>query len=50
MVDIRQAVPTDAEKAVPLIIDAIGDIAERMTGEVEPLEIEQSLCELFGRG
>jgi len=46
---IRKAVPFDAEKVVPLIIDAIGDIAERMTGENEPLEIEQSLCELFRR-
>ena len=50
MVVIRQAVPADAEKAVPLIIYAIGDIAERMTGEKEPLAIEQSLCELFRRG
>ena len=49
MVVIRQAVPTDAEKVIPLIIDAIGDIAERVTGEKEPLEIEQSLCELFRR-
>nr|WP_246880612.1 GNAT family N-acetyltransferase [Sporosarcina sp. 6E9] len=32
-----------------MIIDAIGDIAERMTGEAEPLAIEQSLCELFRR-
>ena len=41
MKSIRKAVPTDAKKAVPLIIDAIGDIAERMTGENEPLEIEK---------
>ena len=49
MVVIRKAVPSDAEKAVPLVIDAIGDIAERMTGENEPLAIEQSLCDLFRR-
>ncbi|MBO1914344.1 hypothetical protein J4G37_57180, partial [Microvirga sp. 3-52] len=49
VVVIRNSTPADAEKVVPLIIDAIGDIAERMTGEAEPLAIEQSLCELFRR-
>jgi ribosomal protein S18 acetylase RimI-like enzyme len=49
MANIRKAVQTDAEKAVPLVIDAIGDIAMRMTGENEPLAIEKSLCELFKR-
>ena len=49
MLVIRNSVPSDAEKVVPLVIDAIGDIAERMTGEKEPFAIEQSLCELFGR-
>lgn len=44
---IRKATPMDAEKAVPLVIDAIGDIAKRMTGESEPEMIEQSMCELF---
>ena len=37
------------KKLFHLVIDAIGDIAERMTGENEPLKIEQSLCELFRR-
>ncbi|WP_172372741.1 GNAT family N-acetyltransferase [Sporosarcina jiandibaonis] len=49
MTVIRKSVPSDAEKAVPLIIDAIGDIAKRMTGENEPLEIKEGLCELFRR-
>ncbi len=48
-VQIRQATPADAEKAAPLIIDAIGDIAKRMTGEIEPKKIAQSMCELFKR-
>lgn len=48
-ITIRQARPADAEKSAPLIIDAIGDIAQRMTGETEPEKIEQGLCELFRR-
>lgn len=48
-INIRKAKPSDAEKAVPLIIDAIGDIAERMTGETIPEKVEQSLCEIFRR-
>ena len=48
-INIRKAKPSDAEKAVPLIIDAIGDIAERMTGETDPEKVEQSLCEIFMR-
>lgn len=43
---LRKATPLDAEKVVPLVIDAIGDIAKRMTGESEPEMIEQSMCEL----
>lgn len=46
---IRQAQPTDAIAAAPLIIDAIGDIAKRMTGETEWDLVEQGLCELFKR-
>ena len=34
-IKIRQAQPADAEEAAPLIIDAIGDIAKRITGETE---------------
>lgn len=48
-INIRKAEPSDAKKSVPLIIDAIGEIAERMTGETEPEKVEQSLCELFVR-
>ena len=32
-ITIRQAQPQDAHAVVPLIIDAIGDIAHRLTGE-----------------
>ena len=46
-INIRKAKPSDAKKAVPLIIDAIRDIAERITGETEAEKVEQSLCELF---
>lgn len=46
---IRQAQPTDAIASAPLIIDAIGDIAKRMTGETEWDLVEQGLCELFKR-
>ena len=49
MVVIRKSVPDDAKIVVPLVIDAIGDISKRMTGEQEPIKIEQSLCELFRR-
>jgi ribosomal protein S18 acetylase RimI-like enzyme len=48
-INIRQARPADAKNAAPLIIDAIGDIAKRMTGETEWELIEQGLCELFKR-
>ncbi|WP_342508010.1 GNAT family N-acetyltransferase [Sporosarcina sp. FSL K6-2383] len=48
-ITIRQAQPTDAKNAAPLIIDAIGDIAKRMTGETEWNLVEQGLCELFKR-
>ncbi|KAA0955901.1 GNAT family N-acetyltransferase [Sporosarcina sp. ANT_H38] len=48
-ITIRQAQPADAEQAAPLIIDAIGDIAKRMTGEKEWDKVEQELCVLFKR-
>ncbi|HJF33971.1 MAG TPA: GNAT family N-acetyltransferase [Sporosarcina psychrophila] len=48
-ITIRQAQPTDAEQAAPLIIDAIGDIAKRMTGETEWDKVELELCHLFKR-
>ena len=46
---IRQARPTDAEEAAPLLIDANGDITKRITGETDWKQVEQSLCELFKR-
>lgn len=46
---IRTAQPTDAEKAVPLIIDAIGDIAKRLTGETNWKRVEDGLIKLFHR-
>ncbi len=46
---IRKACPTDASAAVPLIIDAIGDIAEQMTGETDSNNVKQELIKLFQR-
>lgn len=48
-VNIRKAKPSDAEKAVPLIVEAIGDISKRLTGEKEESKVEESLVELFHR-
>ncbi|MEG0380735.1 MAG: GNAT family N-acetyltransferase, partial [Kurthia sp.] len=48
-ITIRQAQPQDAQTVVPLIIDAIGDIANRLTGEQEPAAIERELAVLFKR-
>src|SRR3954451_8536647 len=48
-IKIRQAQPADAEDVAPLIIDAIGDIAKRITGETEWDLVKQGLCELFKR-
>lgn len=49
MVLIRKAKPTDAEVAVPLIMDAIGNIAEQMTGETNPIAVEHEMIALFKR-
>jgi ribosomal protein S18 acetylase RimI-like enzyme len=49
MVSIRRAKPTDAKMAVPLIMDAIGNIAEQMTGETEIGAVEQEMISLFKR-
>jgi len=46
---IRRAKPTDAEMAVPLIIEAIGEISEQMTGEKEPHAVQRELIGLFKR-
>ncbi|WP_075620295.1 GNAT family N-acetyltransferase [Paenisporosarcina indica] len=48
-IHIRKADPTDAPAAVPLIIDAIGDIAEQMTGEQQPEAVVRELIGLFKR-
>ncbi len=46
---IRRAKPSDAEMAVPLIIEAIGEISEQMTGETEPHAVRRELMGLFKR-
>ena len=48
-ITIRQAYPQDAKKVVPLIIEAIGDIANRLTGEQDPVAVERELGILFTR-
>lgn len=42
-ISIRQATPQDAKKVAPLIYDAIGDIANNLTGEQELPRILASL-------
>lgn len=44
---IRPSVPTDALQVAPLIYEAIGDIADRLTGETEPHKIIEQLEMLF---
>lgn len=46
---IRRAKPIDASVAVPLIIEAIGNIAEQMTGEHDSVAVERELIGLFKR-
>jgi len=48
-IHIRKALPSDAPLAAPLIINAIGNIAEQMTGETEPTAVEKELIGLFKR-
>jgi len=48
-VHIRRALASDAQFAVPLIIDAIGEIAEQMTGETDSKAVERELIGLFKR-
>lgn len=43
---IRQATPADAHKVAPLIYDAIGEIANRLTGEQELDKILDALAHL----
>lgn len=42
-ISIRQATPQDAKKVAPLIYDAIGDIANNLTGEQELPKVFASL-------
>lgn len=46
-VNIRKAKPSDAKNAVPLIVEAIGDIAKRLTGETDWDRVEETLVKLF---
>lgn len=48
-ITIRQAQPHDAHAVVPLIIDAIGEIANRLTGEKSAEAVIQELTILFQR-
>jgi len=46
---VRQAVASDAAKAVPLIIQAIGDIAFVLTGTTDSREAASILEDFFGQ-
>ena len=48
-ITVRNARLTDAPFVAPLIVDAIEEIANRLTGEDEPKAILDSLEELFNR-
>ncbi|OCS86596.1 acetyltransferase [Caryophanon tenue] len=47
MIQIIQATPADASSIAPLIVDAIGDIANRLTGEEQPDKVLATLEELI---
>jgi ribosomal protein S18 acetylase RimI-like enzyme len=47
---IRQAVASDAVKAVPLIMEAIGHIAFVLTGTTDSQEAASILSDFFGQG
>ncbi|OKL35254.1 GNAT family N-acetyltransferase [Domibacillus mangrovi] len=46
---VRKAIPEDASFSVPLILEAIGDIAYRLTGETNKQAVETALMKLFIR-
>ena len=46
---IRKAYKEDAHEAIPLIIEAIGDISIQMTGETEEADITKEFIQLFTR-
>ena len=48
-ISIRNARKEDAQDAVPLIMEAIGDIAMHMTGETEEAKVTKEFEHLFTR-
>ncbi|TQR17324.1 GNAT family N-acetyltransferase [Psychrobacillus vulpis] len=48
-ISIRNARKEDAKAAVPLIMEAIGDISMQMTGETEEMKITDEFVKLFTR-
>ena len=46
---IRKATKEDAAQAIPLIMEAIGDISMQMTGETEEVAITKEFIHLFTR-
>lgn len=48
-ISIRKARKEDAREAVPLIMEAIGDIAMQLTGETEEAKVTQEFEHLFTR-
>lgn len=48
-ITIRNARKEDAQEAVPLIMEAIGDISTHLTGETEEVEITKEFVNLFTR-
>ncbi|GEK32967.1 GNAT family N-acetyltransferase [Kurthia sibirica] len=48
-ITVRRAQLADGPAVAPLIIDAIGDIAQRITGETNPQAVTAGLIELFNR-
>lgn len=48
-IKVRQATPHDGPTIAPLIMEAIGEIANRLTGEETSSAIETTLLELFQR-
>lgn len=48
-IKVRQAQIKDGSKVAPLIVDAIGEIANRITGEETPEAVIEGLIELFER-
>ncbi|EGA88849.1 acetyltransferase [Planococcus donghaensis MPA1U2] len=43
-ISIRQALPSDAKKVAPLIINAIGEIANHMTAEKDPAAVREKVA------